>query len=86
MGLTRSWALELAPWQITVNLVAPGWIPTERHVNDPQEAKDAYARAVPMKHMGQPEDVARMALFLASDDASFITAAMFVVDGGYTAI
>ena len=41
---------------------------------------------VPLGRWGQPEDVAKMALFLASDDASFITAAMFVVDGGYTAI
>src|SRR5687768_3618177 len=58
LGLTRSWANELAPWQITVNLIAPGWIPTERHVNDPPEMKEAYAAAVPMKHMGVPEDVA----------------------------
>src|SRR5262249_19764885 len=57
LGLTRSWALELAKWQITVNLVAPGWIPTERHANDPQEQKEAYAAAVPMGHMGVAEDV-----------------------------
>src|ERR1700724_120264 len=37
LGLTRSWAMELAPWQITVNQVSPGWIPTERHADDPQE-------------------------------------------------
>jgi len=82
LGLTRSWALELAPWQITVNLVAPGWIPTERHVNDPQEAKDAYARAVPMKHMGLPEDVAEAVAFLASDGAKFITGQRISVNGG----
>src|SRR5215831_14250782 len=69
LGLTRSWALELAPWQITVNLVAPGWIPTERHVNDPQEAKDAYAGAVPMKRMGIPQDIGEAVAFLASDGA-----------------
>src|SRR6516162_10764557 len=51
LGLTRSWAMELAPWQITVNLIAPGWIPTERHRDDPQAAKDAYAAAVPMRRM-----------------------------------
>jgi NAD(P)-dependent dehydrogenase (short-subunit alcohol dehydrogenase family) len=82
LGLTRSWALELAPWQITVNLVAPGWIPTERHVNDPQEAKDAYARTVPMKHMGRPEDVAEAVAFLASDGAKFITGQRISVNGG----
>jgi 3-oxoacyl-[acyl-carrier protein] reductase len=82
LGLTRSWALELAPWQITVNLVAPGWIPTERHAHDPQEAKDAYAAAVPMKHMGQPVDVAEAVAFLASDGAKFITGQKLSVNGG----
>ncbi len=84
LGLTRSWAMELAPWQITVNLVAPGWIPTERHVNDSQESKDAYAAAVPMKHMGQPGDVADAVAFLASDDARFITGQKLSVNGGNT--
>jgi 3-oxoacyl-[acyl-carrier protein] reductase len=84
LGLTRSWALELAPWGITVNLVAPGWIPTERHAGDPQEAKDAYAAAVPMKHMGQPEDVGETVAFLASDAARFITGQKLSVNGGNT--
>jgi 3-oxoacyl-[acyl-carrier protein] reductase len=84
LGLTRSWALELAKWQITVNLVAPGWIPTERHANDPQTAKDAYAAAVPMRHMGQPEDVAEAVAFLASDGAKFITGQKISVNGGNT--
>ena len=84
MGLTRSWALELAPWGITVNLVAPGWIPTERHAGDPQEAKDAYAAAVPMKHMGRPEDVAEAVAYLASDGAGFVTGQKISVNGGNT--
>jgi NAD(P)-dependent dehydrogenase (short-subunit alcohol dehydrogenase family) len=84
LGLTRSWAMELAPWQITVNLVAPGWIPTERHANDPQEMKDAYAAAVPMKHMGGHEDVAEAVAFLASDGAKFITGQKISVNGGNT--
>ena len=83
-GLTRSWAMELAPWGITVNLVAPGWIPTERHADDPQEAKDAYAAAVPMKHMGKPEDVAEAVAYLASDGASFVTGQKISVNGGNT--
>jgi 3-oxoacyl-[acyl-carrier protein] reductase len=84
LGLTRSWAMELARWQITVNQVSPGWIPTERHANDPQEAKDAYARAVPMGHMGQAEDVAEVVAFLASDGAKFITGQKVSVNGGNT--
>ena len=82
LGLTRSWANELAPWQITVNLVAPGWIPTERHKDDPQEAKDQYAAAVPMKRMGVPEDIAEAVAFLASDGANFITGQRISVNGG----
>jgi len=65
--------MELAPWQITVNLVAPGWIPTERHANDSQESKDAYAAAVPMGHMGVADDIGDAVAFLASDGAKFIT-------------
>jgi 3-oxoacyl-[acyl-carrier protein] reductase len=84
LGLTRSWAMELAPWQITVNLVAPGWIPTERHASDPQEAKDTYAAAVPMRRMGVAEDVAAAVAFLASDGAKFITGQKLSVNGGNT--
>jgi 3-oxoacyl-[acyl-carrier protein] reductase len=82
LGLTRSWAMELAPFGITVNLVAPGWIPTERHVNDSQEAKDAYAAAVPMQRMGVPDDVGEAVAFLASDAANFITGQQIAVNGG----
>ena len=84
MGLTRSWAMELAKSGITVNLVAPGWIPTERHANDPQESKDAYASAVPMGHMGTDEDIANAVAFLASDAAKFITGQKISVNGGNT--
>jgi 3-oxoacyl-[acyl-carrier protein] reductase len=84
LGLTRSWAMELAPWGITVNLVAPGWIPTERHAGDSQESKDAYAAAVPMKRMGEPDDVAEAVAFLASEGARFITGQKLSVNGGNT--
>jgi 3-oxoacyl-[acyl-carrier protein] reductase len=84
LGLTRSWAMELAKFNITVNLVAPGWIPTERHANDPQEAKDAYAKAVPMGRMGEDEDIAVAVAFLASDAARFITGQKLSVNGGNT--
>jgi 3-oxoacyl-[acyl-carrier protein] reductase len=84
LGLTRSWARELAPTGITVNLVAPGWIPTERHADATQEELNSYVENIPMKRMGRPEDVAKMVAFLASDDAGFITGQSFSVNGGNT--
>jgi 3-oxoacyl-[acyl-carrier protein] reductase len=84
LGLTRSWARELAATGITVNLVAPGWIPTERHADATQEELDAYAASVPMKRMGVPQDVAKAVAFLASADAGFITGQKFSVNGGNT--
>lgn len=84
LGLTRSWAMELAPWQITVNQVSPGWIPTERHAEDPQEDKDAYADAVPMGHMGEAEDIGAAVAYLASDGAKFVTGQKISVNGGTT--
>lgn len=84
LGLTRSWAMELAEWGITVNQVSPGWIPTERHDTDPQAAKDAYAAGVPLRHMGEANDVAEAVAFLASDAAKFITGQKLCVNGGNT--
>jgi 3-oxoacyl-[acyl-carrier protein] reductase len=84
LGLTRSWAMELAEFGITVNLVAPGWIPTERHAADSDESKQAYAATVPMKRMGVPPDIAEAVAFLASDAANFITGQKISVNGGNT--
>ena len=84
LGLTRSWARELAPDGITVNLVAPGWIPTERHADVAVEELDAYRQQVPMQKMGDAADVAKMVSFLASESAGFITGQRFSVNGGNT--
>jgi 3-oxoacyl-[acyl-carrier protein] reductase len=82
LGLTRSWAMELAPHGITVNMVSPGWIPTERHVQDSQQSKDAYAASVPMKHLGEAVDIAEAVAYLASDAAKFVTGQRLSVNGG----
>src|ERR1700733_8656194 len=84
LGQTRSWARELGTTGITVNLVAPGWIPTERHSGSTQAEMASYTARVPMKHMGSPEDVANTVAFLASDAGKFITGQKTAVNGGNT--
>jgi 3-oxoacyl-[acyl-carrier protein] reductase len=84
LGQTRSWARELGASGITVNLVAPGWIPTERHLHSTQAEMNAYTAGVPMKHMGTAEDVANTVAFLASDAGRFITGQKISVNGGNT--
>ena len=83
-GFSRSLARELAPYQITVNMVAPGWIPVERHENDPQEMKDGYLATIPMQRWGAPDDVGAAVCFYASDEAAFITGQTVSVNGGTT--
>jgi len=80
VGLTKVWAKELGPDDITVNLVQPGWIPVERHVGIDT---DAYAAEVPLRRMGTPDDVAAMVAHLASDAGGFITGQRFTVNGGH---
>jgi 3-oxoacyl-[acyl-carrier protein] reductase len=84
IGWSRSMSRELAPMGITVNTVAPGWIPVERHAQDPQEAKDAYFAMIPAQRWGTPGDVAAAVLFFASEEASFITGQTLCVNGGIT--
>jgi 3-oxoacyl-[acyl-carrier protein] reductase len=82
IGLARSWARELAPAGITVNMVAPGFIPVERHAELPAEVRAAYLASVPAGRMGTPEDIAHAVSFLASAGSGFITGQRIVVDGG----
>ena len=82
IGLARAWARELAPLGITVNAVAPGFVPVERHDDVPAEVRRAYVDTVPAGRFGTPEDVAEAVSFFASAGAGFITGQRVVVDGG----
>jgi len=84
-GMTKCAALELAADRIRVNSVHPGVIETPMLKYNPDRLNQAMVRATPISRIGQPEDIARMVLYLASDAASFITGAEFTVDGGATA-
>jgi 3-oxoacyl-[acyl-carrier protein] reductase len=81
-GLARAWARELAPLGITVNSVAPGFIPVERHAGLPPQVLEDYLATVPAGHLGTPDDIAHAVSFLASAGAGFITGQRIVVDGG----
>jgi 3-oxoacyl-[acyl-carrier protein] reductase len=83
-GWSRSMAHELAPQGITVNMIAPGWIPVERHEHDPQADKDAYLASIPMGRWGMPDDVGWAAVYLASEEAAFVTGQTIAVNGGKT--
>ena len=82
IGLARAWARELAPYGITVNAVAPGFIPVERHATVPPAQIAAYLATVPAGRMGTPEDVAYAVSVLAAPQAGFLTGQRLVVDGG----
>jgi 3-oxoacyl-[acyl-carrier protein] reductase len=84
LGLTRSWARELGPWGITVNSVSPGWIPTERHWDVPEQAKKDYASRTPLGRMGTAEEIGKTVAFLASEAGAFITGQKISVNGGNT--
>ena len=85
--MTRVAALEYARYNIRVNCICPGGIETamaKRIRKGAAPDPKAVSRISVLNRMGQPEEIAKMALFLASDDSSFATGAPFVVDGGWT--
>lgn len=84
LALTRTWARELGPFGITVNVVAPGWIPVERHADSSEAERAAYAAEVPLRRMGTPGEVAAAVAFLASADAACVNGQCVAVNGGHT--
>ena len=84
IGLTKSSAKELASRGITVNAVAPGFIETEMTKAMPDAAREEFLKRVLISRAGAPDDIASAVLFLASDEASYITGQVLTVDGGLT--
>jgi NAD(P)-dependent dehydrogenase (short-subunit alcohol dehydrogenase family) len=80
-SFARTWTAELKG-RIRVNVISPGTIDTAIFDDVPQEMKDSFVSIIPMARMGQPREIANAALFLASDDSSFVTGIEMFVDGG----
>ena len=96
LGLTRAAADQLAPFNIRVNAVAPGWIVTPLHSRQFEETVDAatrvkilrnqFTKKQPLRRAGEPEDIAEAVAYLLSDGARFVTGQTVVVDGGLSAV
>lgn len=84
VGMTKTWALELARYNINVNAIAPGLIDTAMTQAIPQEVKDKFIAKIPMRRMGKAEDIAALVAFLVSDSANYITGQCLQIDGGLT--
>ncbi|WP_250007782.1 SDR family oxidoreductase [Actinoplanes sp. M2I2] len=82
--LARTWARELGADNVTVNVVAPGWIPVERHGEVTEQDTAGYVADVPLRRMGTPQDVADVVAFVASDASRFVTGERITVNGGHT--
>ncbi|MFZ4649618.1 MAG: 3-oxoacyl-ACP reductase FabG [Rubrivivax sp.] len=84
IGFTKTWSRELGPKGVRVNAVAPGFIETPILATMPQKVVDQMRQEVPLRRMGQPEEIASAYAFLASDDASYVNGAVLEVSGGLT--
>jgi len=82
IGFTKALALEVAGRNITVNVIAPGYIETDMTANLPDKVKNAFIEGIPLKRPGTPEEVAYLVSFLASQKANYITGCVFHINGG----
>ena len=81
-SFARTWTVDLKSRKIRVNVLSPGSIDTGVFVGVPKQVKDQFISLIPMARIGEPEEIAKAALFLASDDSSFVTGIELFVDGG----
>jgi 3-oxoacyl-[acyl-carrier protein] reductase len=84
IGMTKTWARELGPSGIRVNAVAPGFVQTDMIAHVPEKVLDTVQERTPLRKLGTSQDIANAYLFLASDEAGFITGSVISVDGGLT--
>lgn len=84
--LTRSLAVEWAPYGIRVNSLSPGYIATPMSVDTPQELRDAWMPLMPMRRMGRPEELIGAVIYLASEHAGYTTGSDLIVDGAYVCV
>ena len=82
LGLTKAAARELAPANVTVNAIAPGFVETDMTANDNEKKRAAQLSLVPLKRLARPEEIAALAVYLASDEAAYVTGQVFAIDGG----
>ena len=85
-SFARTWTMDLKERKIRVNVLSPGTIDTAVFVGVPKEVKDQFVSLIPMGRIGQPDEIAKAALFLASEESSFITGIELFVDGGTVAV
>jgi NAD(P)-dependent dehydrogenase (short-subunit alcohol dehydrogenase family) len=81
-SFARTWTMDLKARRIRVNVISPGTIDTGVFVGVPQEVKDQFVALIPLGRIGESREIATAALFLASDDSSFVTGVELFVDGG----
>ena len=82
IGMTKTWARELGPSGIRVNAIAPGFISTDMIATVPEKVVEGMRERTPLRRLGRAEDIANAYLFLASEEASFITGVVLSIDGG----
>ncbi|HLX90614.1 MAG TPA: SDR family oxidoreductase, partial [Puia sp.] len=82
IGMTKVWAMELGRYGITVNCIAPGFIQTAMTDAMPEEVKQQSIPQIPLGKWGVPDDIANGYLYLASDEASFVSGICLTIDGG----
>lgn len=84
IGMTKTWARELGPKGVNVNAIAPGFTLTEMVKSVPEKILTSLAEKTPLRRLGEPQEIANAALFLASEEASYINGVVLCVDGGLT--